>query len=160
MACNMAILLHFCLQEHNKQAQACCKGAFPALANHCHCTGCVSAGQQPSGTAPHPSPTVGPTLLNGSTLPTAPLASLPINFRSSPNASETVVPPQAIAALAPGPSANAVAAQPPEASAPGLLPAGSATAPALPPSQNLTLLNTPLRELPVSFNSGVNPVGR
>ena len=110
-------------------------------------------------TAPDPSPTTSPPLLNGSTLPTAPLASLPINFGSPPNANGTAFPPQAIAAPAPGPSANAVAAQPPEASAPGILPAGSATAPALPPPQNLTLLNTPLRELPVFFNSGVSPVG-
>ena len=84
------------------------------------------------GTAPDPSPTLSPpAVLNGSTLPTAPLESLPIYFGSSVIANGVAVPPQAVAA--PAPSANAVFAQPPKASAPGLRPAGSATAPALPP---------------------------
>ena len=111
------------------------------------------------GTTPDPSPTLSsPPLLNESTLPTAPLASLPINFGSSPIADGTAVPLQAVAA--PAPSANAIAAKPPDTSAPPLLPAGSATAPALAPSQNITLLNMPLRDLPVSFVYGVSPADR
>ena len=82
---------------------------FAALVNHCHGTVvCICAGQQSMGSTPDPSPTLSPpSPLNGSTLPTAPLSSLPINFGSSPIANRTAIPLQAVAAPAPAAAVTA-----------------------------------------------------
>lgn len=124
----------------------------------------VDAGQQGTSPAADPPPAETPSPSStGSTLPTAPLASLPINFGSSPNNHNETVGNPALAGASPAANATGTGMQTTlasraadgEASGPGpaVSPAANMTKPA-------TVLNTPLSDLPVSFNPDASPDGR
>ena len=112
----------------------------------------MSAGQQGPPTSPTPSETLAPPSAGG-TLPTAPLAEPPIKFGSSPIVNGATTPSSAKST---SPNVSANDAQPPQAVAIGIAaPPGSnissnGGAPA--PSQEPTVLNTALGDLPVTFN--------
>lgn len=117
---------------------------------------CICIGQQAAGATPDPTPALSPSPdPNRVTLPTAPLGSLPINFgsASNANATATAIPPvAAVGAQSPEPAAAAAAPSPAAQ--------GNVTEPLLSPASNLTLPNTPIEDLPISFRFGAIPAGR
>ena len=134
----------------------------------------VDAGQQGTSSVadhdPTPAETPSPSSAGG-TLPTAPLASLPINFGSSPNTRGTngTVVNSGLASASPAANATGPGMQllPESRAADGKAPApgpGLAVSPAANMTQSasahdITVLNTPLSDLPVSFNPGASPAG-